>query len=132
MNQITRAKVRHFTDLIVWQKSHKLFVNIYTECDNFSRKIGAKIIVGQILRSCGSISANIAEGFNARSTKEYIRFLDIALRSAAETENWIYKIVDCHLLRKGKVTPWIDACYEIKKMLQSLMKSLEKRINTKH
>jgi four helix bundle protein len=126
------VKPRHFTDLIVWQKSHKLFVNIYKEFDNFPYKVGVSIIVGQILRSCGSISANIAEGFNAYSTKEYVRFLDIALRSAAETENWIYKVADCSLLKKEKINPWLDTCHEIEKMVQSLIKSLRKRIDTKH
>lgn len=130
MNAMKNKKVKHFTDLIVWQKAHKLFINIYKEIDSFPYKIGAKIIADQILRSCGSISANIAEGFNARSTKEYIHFLDIAQRSAAETENWLYKIKDSCLLKNEKVMPWLDVCCEIEKMLQSLMKSLNKKITS--
>jgi len=126
---MTKKRVKHFTDLTVWQKAHKLFVNIYTEIEKFPRTVGARIIADQVLRSCGGISANIAEGFNARSTKEYIHFLDIAQRSAAETENWIYKIADCYLLKKHKVALWLDTCYEIEKMLQSLIKSLERKLH---
>lgn len=55
------TKVKHFTDLLVWQKAHKLFVHIYKEIERFPRTVGAKIIADQILRSSGSISANIAE-----------------------------------------------------------------------
>ena len=47
----------------------------------------------QIVRSCGSVGANIAEGFN-RSKKKYLNSLDIALGEADETENWLYKIRD--------------------------------------
>ncbi len=132
MEQGVKSKVKHFTDLTVWQKSHRLFVDIFREFDYIPQKIGVKIIIGQISRSSGSISANIAEGFNGLSTKEYIRFLDIALRGTAETENWIYKIIDCHLLKKEKATPWLDVCTEIQKMLQSLIKNLGKGINPNH
>jgi len=52
------------------------------------------------------------------------------LRSAAETENWLYKIKDSCLLKNEKVMPWLDVCCEIEKMLQSLMKSLNKKITS--
>lgn len=124
------TKVKHFTDLLVWQKAHKLFVHIYKEIERFPRTVGAKIIADQILRSSGSISANIAEWFNSHSTKEYIHYLDIAQRSAAETENWLYKIIDCRILKKEKVSPWLNICFETEKMLNALMKSLDKKLTT--
>lgn len=124
---MNKNKVKHFTDLFVWQKSHQLFVDMYNKIDMLPRKIGAKTIADQIFRSCGSISANIAEGFNARSTKEYVHFLDIAQRSAAETENWFYKIRDCKLLQKEIVEEWLNICFEIEKMLQSLKRNLQQR-----
>ncbi len=123
----TYNKVKHFTDLIVWQKAHNLFVDMYKKFADYPRKIGAKTVIEQIFRSCGSISANIAEGFNSRSTKKYVNYLEIAQKSAAETENWIYKIRDCRLLQTDTIIPWIDTCSEIQKMLQSLKTSLEKK-----
>jgi len=41
---------------------------------------------GQLQRSACSIAANIAEGYERRSTKEYLRFLAITFGSVAETE----------------------------------------------
>jgi len=123
-----KPPVKHFTDLIVWQKAHNLFVDIYNALDLLPQKVGAKTITDQIFRSTGSISANIAEGFNSNSTKKYINYLEIAQKSAAETENWIYKIRDCKLLDKSLVAPWLNTCCQIQKMLQSLKKNLAKKM----
>ncbi len=120
-----KNKIHHFTDLQVWQKSHTMFIEIYGDIEKFPRTRGARVIEDQILRSTSSISANIAEGFKSLSTKQYIHFLDIAQRSAAETENWLYKIMDCQLANREKTTRWLDACIEIEKMLHSLIKIMK-------
>ncbi|MFH0889174.1 MAG: four helix bundle protein [Planctomycetota bacterium] len=78
------------------------------------------------MRSIGSIGANISEGFNSRTTKEYIRYLDIAKRTTAESENWFYKLRDANLLNKDISNTRIKMCIEISKMLQGLMTNLFK------
>jgi four helix bundle protein len=119
--------VRHFTDLEVWRKSHNLFLETAKDIKNVSgTNEVARIIISQITRSIGAISANIAEGFNAVSTKEYIHYLDIARRSTAESENWFYKLRDCGLLNKDKVNIRIRSTLEIARMLQGLIKALVK------
>lgn len=123
-------QIKHFTDLTVWQKAHTLFIHVYGKSNEFPRTRGGQIVLDQILRSSGSISANIAEGFNARSTKVYVHFSDIAQRSAAETENWTFKITGCEILPKNEVASWLDLCSEIERMLQSLIKSLERKRKT--
>ena len=47
------------------------------------------IIVDQILRSATSIGANIIEAKASSSKKEYIRYFEIALKSANETQYWM-------------------------------------------
>ena len=56
--------IKHYTDLIVWQRSHKLFLDIVKDVDIFPNKRAANTIADQIIRRSGSISANISEGFN--------------------------------------------------------------------
>jgi len=123
-----KRKIEHFTDLTVWQKSHDLFLEVYRNVERFPRTGGARVIADQILRSTSSISVNIAEGFKSISTKQYVYFLDIAQRSAAETESWVYKMRDCQLTDKNKAGVWLNVCIEIEKMLYSLIKNLKAKV----
>ena len=106
------------------------FLRVYRNIARFPRTGGARVIADQILRSTSSISVNIAEGFKSLSTKQYVYFLDIAQRSAAETENWVYKMRDCQLADKNTVNTWLHVCVEIEKMLYSLIKSLKAKVRT--
>lgn len=46
---------------------------------------------GQLYRSLGSISTNIAEGYSRGTGKDRARFYEYALGSARETRDWYYK-----------------------------------------
>lgn len=122
-------EIKHFTDLEVWRRAHQLFLDLLDDIKQFPKNVVSQIIIGQMIRSVGSISANIAEGFNSRSTKQYINYLDISRRSTAESENWYYKVRDANylfLLSKDVSLKRIKECIEISKMLQGLMNSLGK------
>jgi len=47
-------------------------------------------VADQLLRSIGSVSANIAEGYSRSSRKDQARFYEYALGSAREARNWYY------------------------------------------
>ncbi len=122
-------EVRHFKDLMVWQRSHQLFLDVVRDIESFKKDVVLRIIIDQIIRSIGSISSNIAEGFNSRTTKQYLSFLDIVRRSAAESENWFYKLRDIGQLEQDKAETRINECVKINKMLYGLMNSLKKKIH---
>ncbi len=77
--------VSNHMDLQVWQLSIAFVTKIYRVTTKFpnSEIYG---LTNQIRRSAVSIPSNIAEGAARGSTKEYIRFLYIALGSTAEIE----------------------------------------------
>ena len=122
-------EVRHFKDLMVWQRSHQLFLDVVRDMESFKKDVALKIIMDQIIRSLGSISSNIAEGFNSRTTKQYLSFLDIARRSAAESENWFFKLRDIGQLERDKAETRINECVETNKMLYGLVNRLKKKIH---
>ena len=122
-----KSAVKHFTDLKVWQKAHQLFLDVLQDIEYFPRTAAGRVLQDELLRSVGSISANVAEGFNARSTTEYIHYLDIARRTASESENWYYKIRDAGFLKVEVAERRVDQCVEVCKMLQSMISKLEKR-----
>lgn len=60
------------------------------------------------------------------TTRQYLSFLDIARRSAAESENWFYKLKDMGYLQEEVAAKRINECAEICKMVYGLMNSLRK------
>jgi len=120
-------KIKHFTDLEVWQMSHRLFIEALEDVKKFPNTIGARIVADQLLRSIGSISANIAEGFNSKTTRKYLSYLDISLNSSAEAENWYYKVRDTNWLDKNIVNRRVETCTIICRMLNAMINSLEKK-----
>lgn len=81
------SKVTRYRDLRVWQEGVELSVYIYRVTNEFSKteQFG---LTSQMRRAAVSVPSNIAEGFN-RSTREFGRFLQIALGSLAELETQI-------------------------------------------
>jgi four helix bundle protein len=81
-------------DLLVWQESMELSVDIY----RFSKTLPASEKYGlasQMQRAVTSIPANIAEGAGRNGRKEFSRFINIARGSASELETHLEL---CHRL----------------------------------
>ena len=109
-------------DLIVYQKSMDLVVDVYTITKNFppEEKFG---ITSQIRRSAISIPSNIAEGAARQSKREFGRFLYISLGSLAELETQLEIAVRLEFLQE-KIELMEDLIY-IRRMLLKLIKSLK-------
>ena len=69
--------------LQAWQVAHRMALSIYevTDCWPAAERFGITI---QLRRAALSVPTNIAEGAAKRGTREFRRFLDIALGSLAE------------------------------------------------
>ena len=82
-------KIECFEDLYIWQKAVEYAKEIYliTGKKELKSDFGLK---DQMRRASISISTNIAEGFERRSRKEYLNFLNIAKGSAGEMRSLIY------------------------------------------
>ncbi|MEK9185198.1 MAG: four helix bundle protein [Patescibacteria group bacterium] len=77
-----------FKDLIVWQKSRDLAVEIYRLTELFPRS-ELYGLVSQMRRAVISISSNIAESYHRFGKKEKRQFLCIAFGSGSELESQI-------------------------------------------
>ena len=79
-------KIKKFTDLIAWQKAHKLVLTIYRRTKNFP--IDERFNLVQQMRRCAvSITSNIAEGFARKTYKDKIRFYYMSVSSIAELQS---------------------------------------------
>ena len=81
-------------------------------------------ITSQMRRAATSIPANIAEGQARRTRGEFLQALEMARGSLAELETFLILSERMALLSVADSTNLLDACAEINKMLNGLMKSL--------
>ena len=78
-----RAAAEKFEDLIVWQKSHQLTLEVYRVTRGYPRE-ELYGLVSQMRRAAISIPANIAEGFKKRGRSDKARLMNIAQGSLEE------------------------------------------------
>lgn len=83
------AAITRFEDIRAWQLARQLTNEVYnvTRRSAFRRDWG---LVNQIRDASGSVMHNIAEGFDAGSDAEFVRFLRYARRSATEVQSELY------------------------------------------
>lgn len=118
--------LKDFTDLIVWQRSLDLVVQVYKLTDAFpiSERF---VLTSQIRRSAISIPSNIAEGFRRQSTAAYLNFWSIALGSEGELYTQLELSRRLGFVADARLTNCVDELAQIGRMLRGLMNSLERR-----
>lgn len=79
----TSTNRKGFKDLIVWQKSMDLVVDLYSATESFPSK-EMYGLTNQIRRAAVSIPSNLAEGSKRGSKKDFRQFVLISYGSAAE------------------------------------------------
>jgi four helix bundle protein len=80
-----------------YPKALFLYELVWCDVDQFLRDPRGRAIAEQMIRSAGSISANIEKGYGRGLGLDYARFLGFALGSARETQGWYLRAR--HLLR---------------------------------
>ncbi len=87
------ATIKRFEEMLCWQAARDLVRKVYslTKNNGFRRD---RDLVSQIRRSAVSSMANMAEGFHRSSKRDFIKFLDYARASIAETVSHSYVAFD--------------------------------------
>jgi len=116
--------VKDFRNLMVWNKSHILTLNIYKHTEKFPRH-EIYGLTGQLRRACVSIPTNIAEGCGRGSDADMKRFMQIALGSASETEYLILLAAELGYFSNEQSNELSTKVIEIKQMLTSLIQRLK-------
>ena len=114
---------------MVWKKAHETSLRIIDVLEKFPTGRAFDVVANQILRSSTSVGANIAEGHTSSRGKAFASYLDHALRSAGETDNWIQVIKDSSSLRKRVDLQELQAIgtmnVEVIRMLISLIRKID-------
>ena len=107
------AKITRFEDIQSWKLARQLTNRVY----EVSRRLPFRrdfSLSGQIRRASGSIMHNIAEGFDAGSDAEFVRFWRYALRSATEVQSQLYVAKDQNYINQSEFDDIYDLAQQTK------------------
>ncbi|MCX6152436.1 MAG: four helix bundle protein [Ignavibacteriales bacterium] len=113
-------KFERFEEIIVYQKSKELAIEIY-KCFSMIKDFGFK---DQIQRAVISISNNIAEGYERKSNNEFKHFLFIAKGSSGEVRNMLDLAKELGYIPQQRWKELNDQSLTISKMISALIKTL--------
>jgi four helix bundle protein len=116
--------VKNFKDLMVWEKSHQLALDIYCMTRQFPQdeRFG---LTSQIRRAAASIPTNIAEGCGRDGDRELARFMSIAAGSASEVEYQLLLANDLDYIQDELFKKLEMLVNEVKRMLNGFIEKLK-------
>jgi four helix bundle protein len=121
-------KITSFRQLIAWQKSMDLACRCFEVVRRFPRAEQGVLGV-QIQKSAVLIPSNVAEGFSRHSTASYLQHLWIAHASGAELETQLELGRRLRLVEEPVAEGLIADTREIGRILNGLVRSLERAPN---
>jgi len=117
--------IKRFEDIRAWQEARALNQGLYEVVSQGSFARDYKLR-DQILSAAASIMANIAEGFDAQSDAEFIKFLGYARRSASEVQSHLYLALDRKHLTRGEFEGLYAQAVEVKRLIGGFIRYLRK------
>jgi len=118
------STVKSFEELIIWQEARKFTNNIYKVTKKFPKE-ELYGLTSQMRRAAVSVMSNIAEGFDRRTTKEFISFLIIARASVSEVQNDLYISLDLNYINTEDFQTNYDYAKKIAKLTNGLITYLK-------
>ena len=109
----------------VWQfyayrKALFLYDLAWEDCGRLMRDLRGQAVARQLIRSAGSISANVEEGYGRGFGKDRNYFLRVSTGSARETRGWYYR--SRHLLSSAVLEHRLNLLSEIIALLVTELK----------
>ncbi len=113
-------RIENFEDIEAWKEARLLVSQIYA-CFRVCRDFGFR---DQIQRAAISIMANIAEGFDRGSNKEFVQFLIIARGSIAEVKSLSYAAFDIGYITNDQRTAIQTKCLKLSNLINGFIRYL--------
>lgn len=103
---------------------------VWDDCDILEKDYRARNNVAQIIRSSGSVSANMEEAYGRGvGTPDYIRIIKISLGEARETRGWYYR--SRHALPTDLLEHRYKVCDHLIGLITSLLNSHKRNLGKK-
>ena len=112
--------MKTYKDLLVWQKAIHFVTQVYKAVKGFPQE-ELYGLTSQIKRAAVSIPSNIAEGYGRKSTKDYLRFLQIAMGSIFEIQTQLEISKNLEFMSESSFSELYEYSREIERMLSSMI-----------
>ena len=115
--------IDRFEDLDCWQKGRELANTVYemTATGKVAKDFGLR---DQLSRAAVSVMANIAEGYERGSNRDFIRFLFMARGFAGEVRSLLYVAGDRGYIGPQELTDCKQLAITCSKLIWGLIKAL--------
>lgn len=118
-------KITRFEDIKAWQRARDVARLVAEMCTAALKPLDPKLRQ-QLSDASDSVMANIAEGHKSGSDREFIRFLRIAMRSAAEVQSHLYVGLDRKHFQKSDFDRAYKACEDTKGLIGGFIRYLSR------
>jgi len=119
----TSVAVKHYSELIAWQKAMDVVVIVYRLSESFP-KSEAFGLTSQMRRAAVSIPSNIADRQGCSTTKDFVHFLHIARGSLQELETQVLLANRLGSLPDLTQADFLSKSTEVSRILNGLIRSL--------
>ncbi len=117
-------KIERFEDIQGWHEARNLTKIVYelTKKSSFKRDRG---LCNQIQGASVSIMANVAEGFDRQSKREFIKFLYYASGSGSEVQSHLYVALDQEYISEADFTGAYNQARKTKSLINGFITYLK-------
>jgi four helix bundle protein len=122
-------KITRFEDIEAWKASRRLLGQIEGLAHGRTLRRDAELR-SQLRRAAKSAMANIAEGFNSGTDKEFTRFLRISRRSATEIQSHLYGALDQGAITQSDFDRIYGGAEDVKKLIGGFVRYLTNAKNS--
>lgn len=116
--------IQDFEDLVIYQKSRALAKQVYEITRQGEFRFDSRF-VQQIRAAAGSVSDNIAEGFERQGNKEFINFLYIAKGSCGEVRSQLNRALDVGFIDTATYDQMYAECRRLSAGILNMINSLK-------
>lgn len=118
-------KTKTFKELIAWQKSHKLVLEIYKATKAYPKE-EVYSLTNQIRRASISVAANIAEGYKKKTKASKLNFLNISEGSLEEVKYYIILSKDLKFITEKEFNQLESITEEVGRLISGYSSAISK------
>jgi len=119
-------RIEKFEDIEAWKEARNLNKMVYqaSTTNPFKRDLA---LAAQIQKAAISVMANIAEGFDRQSNREFVQYLYIASSSASEIQSHLYAALDLGYVKGEEFDTLYEQAQTVKKLINGFIAYLKRR-----